>query len=185
MIHPDIAFYALFLRDNSKVKRGGKWQERKTPKFILSKVNGYWTGYDHLQTKKGELYLNLISSERNANRKQGSTTPEYYLQCRPSACKSSFNLSGLRLMQNEEEDYWTCAGEPSQAPTLKSGDKNPLIDEAQDGFIFVVDKDFQWLEMWVIAGQRLMIDAYRHAFALHRYDVDLKQIRKTAKDVGV
>lgn len=119
MIHPDIAFYTLFLRDNSKVKRGGEWQERKTPKFILDKVNGYWSGYDHLQTKKGEFYLNLIASERNANRKQGSTTPEYYLQCRPSTCKTSFNLSGLRLMQNEEEDYWTCAGEPSQAETLK------------------------------------------------------------------
>ena len=35
MIHPDIAFYALFSRDNSKVKRGGEWQERKTPKFRL------------------------------------------------------------------------------------------------------------------------------------------------------
>lgn len=185
MIHPDIAFYALFLRDNSKVKRGGEWQERKTPKFILDKVNGYWSGYDHLQTKKGEFYLNLISSERNANRKQGSTTPEYYLQCRPSTCKSSFNLSGLRLMMNEEEKYWVCAGEPSQAETLKSGDKNPLIAEAQDGFIFAVDKEFKWLEMWVISGQRLMIDAYRHAFSLHRYDVDLKQIRKTAKDVRV
>ena len=183
MIHPDIAFYALFSRDNSKVKRGGEWQERKTPKFILDKVNGYWSGYDHLLTKKGEFYLNLIASDRNANRKQGSTTPEYYLQCRPSTCKSSFNLSDLRLMMNEEEKYWVCAGEPSQAPTLQSGDKNPLIAEAQDGFIFVVDKEFKWLEMWVIAGQRLMIDAYRHAFALHRYDVDLKQIRKTAKDV--
>ena len=183
MIHPDIAFYALFSRDNSKVKRAGEWQERKTPKFILDKVNGYWSGYDHLLTKKGELYLNLISSERNANRKQGSTTPEYYLQCRPSTCKTSFNLSGLRLMQNEEEKWWTCAGEPSQAPTLQSGDKNPLIAEAQDGFIFVVDKELKWLEMWVISGQRLMIDAYRHAFALHRYDIDLHQIRKTAKDV--
>lgn len=185
MIHPDIAFYALFSRDNSKVKRGGEWQERKTPKFILDKVNGYWSGYDHLQTKKGELYLNLIASDRNANRKQGSTTPEYYLQCRPSTCKTSFNLSGLRLMMNEEDKYWVCAGEPSQAPTLQSGDPNPLIAEAQDGFIFVVDKDFQRLEMWVIAGQRLMIDAYRHAFALHRYDIDLQQIRHTAKDVGI
>ena len=110
MIHPDIAFYGLFARDNSKVKRGGEWQDRKTPKFTLSKVNGYWSGYDHLLNKKGELYLNLIQSDRNANRKQGSTTPEYYLQCRPSTCKTSFNLSGLRLLQNEEKDYWT---EPS------------------------------------------------------------------------
>ena len=183
MIHPDIAFYGYFTRDNSKVKRNGQLQERKTPKFILSKVSGYWQGYDHLTTKKGELYVNLIASDRNANRKQSSTTPEYYLQCRPSTCKGSFNLSGLRLMQNEEEKAWTCAGEPSQEITLRSGDTNPLIAEAQDGFVFIVDKSFQWLEMWVITGQRLMIDAYRHAFTLHRYDLDLEQIRSTAKDV--
>lgn len=185
MIQPNIACYALFKRNNSKVKRNGELQERKIPRFDLSAYNGYWTGLEKLATKKGELYLNLIASDRNANRKQGSTTPEYYLQCRPSTCKGSFNLSGLRLMQNEEAKVWTCSGEPSQEVTLRSGDANPLIAEAQDGFVFVLHKQFQWLEMWVITGQRLMIDAYRHAFTLHRYDLDLDQIRSTAKDVGV
>lgn len=185
MINPQIAFYAKFVRDNSEVKRHGIMQQRKTPKFNLEKVSGYWEGFEELKDKKGNLSLNLISSDRNGNRKQGNTTPEYYLQCRPHNCKSSFNLSGLRLMQNDEEDVWTCAGEPSQELTLRSGDNNPLYLQKQDGFVFVVDRSFGWLEMWVVTGQRLMIDAYRHAFALHRYDVDLDQIRNNAKDVRI
>lgn len=160
-------------------------QERKIPRFDLRATNGVWTGFQHLQNKKGEVYLNLIASDRNPNRKHDGTAVEYYLQTRPKECKGSFNLSGLRLMQDTEENQWVCSGEPSTEVKLKSGDYNPLFCERNDGFVFILDKDLQWLEMWVVTDQRLLIDGYRKAFELGTYDYYLKQIRATAKDVGI
>lgn len=185
MITPNIAQYLYFVRNHSRVKRHGEMVERKTPRFDLTRVNGVWSGLGHLKNAKGELFVNLISSDRNGNRKEGNTVPEYYVQCTPKECKKSFNLSGLRLMQDTEENQWVCSGEPSAEVRLRTGDYNPLFAERSDGFVFILDKDFQWLEMWVIPDQRLLIDGYRKAFELGTYDYYLKQIRETAKNVGV
>lgn len=160
-------------------------QERKTPRFDLRRYNGFWTGFERIKTKKGEVYLNLIPSDKNPNRKTDGAVMEYYAQMRPQSCKSSFNLSGLRLMQDMEGKQWICSGEPSTEIRLRTGDPNPLYDERNDGFVFILDKDFQWLELWVITDQRLLIDGYRKAFELGTYDAALQTIRNTAKDVGL
>lgn len=185
MITPNIAFYGYFVRNNTKVKRQGEMTERKTPRFDLCKFNGFWTGFDHLKTKKGEVYLNLIPSDKNRNRRTDGAVMEYYAQMRPKECKSSFNLSGLRLMQDTEEKQFVCSGEPSTEIKLRTGDYNPLFEERNDGFVFILDKDLQWLELWVITDQRLLIDGYRKAFELGTYDAALDTIRNTAKDVGL
>lgn len=184
MIQPNIACYALFRRNNSKVKRNGELQERKIPRFDLSAYNGYWTGLEKLATKKGDTYLSLVPSDKNPNRKKGGSVMEYYAQMRPSSCKGTFNLSGLRLMQDTEAEQWICCGEPSADIKLRTGDWNPLYDERNDGFVFVVDKAFQWIELWVVADQRFLIDGYRKAFELGTYNAALERIRMTAKDVG-
>lgn len=160
-------------------------QERKIPRFDLCSINGIWSGYEHLKNSKGIVYLNLIPSDKNPNRKTDGAVMEYYLQTRPQYCKGSFNLTGLRLMQDTEENQWICSGEPSTEYKLKSGDVNPLFLERNDGFVFILDKDLQWLELWVISDQRLLIDGYRKAFELGTYDYYLTQIRSTAKDVGI
>lgn len=185
MITPNIAFYAYFKRNTSKVKRHGEMQERKIPRFDLCATNGFWTGLEHLKTKKGEVYLNLIPSYKNPNRSKDGAVTEYYLQARPQECKGSFNLTGLRLMQDTEEKQWICSGEPSSEVKLRNGDFNPLYDERNDGFVIVLGKDLEWLELWVVTDQRMMIDGYRKAFELGTYDYYLKQIRATAKDVGI
>lgn len=185
MITPNIAFYGYFLRNNTKVKRHGEMTERKTPRFDLCRLNGFWTGLDHLKTKKGEVYLNLIPSYKNPNRSKDGAVTEYYLQARPQECKGSFNLTGLRLMQDTEEKQWICSGEPSSEVKLRNGDFNPLYDERNDGFVIVLGKDLEWLELWVVTDQRMMIDGYRKAFQLGTYDAALQTIRNTAKDVGI
>lgn len=159
--------------------------ERKTPRFDLCRLNGFWTGLDHLKTKKGEVYLNLIPSYKNPNRSKDGAVTEYYLQARPQECKGSFNLTGLRLMQDTEEKQWICSGEPSSEVKLRNGDFNPLYDERNDGFVIVLGKDLEWLELWVVTDQRMMIDGYRKAFQLGTYDAALQTIRNTAKDVGI
>ncbi len=183
MITPKFACYLRFERNNSSVKRGGEMVERRTMRFDLTLFAGYWSGADKLKTKKGQMYLNLIASDRNPNRKSSETTPEYYVQMRPHLCHKTFNLSGLRLMMNDETKAWTCSGEPSQQEVLKTGDTNPLYDERNDGFVFVVGKGFEYVELFVLADGRPLVDAYRKAIALGKYQCELDLMRDSAVKV--
>lgn len=183
MITPKFACYLKFERNNEKVKRGGQMVERKTMRFDLSFYNGYWSGTDKLKTKKGLMYINLITSDKNPNRKNDGTTPEYYIQTRPHTCLKTFNLSGLRLMMGDEANMWTCSGEPSQQEILRTGDKNPLFEERNDGFVFVVDKNFGYIEVFVLSDGRPLVDAYRKAVALGKYKCELDLMRQTASKV--
>ncbi len=170
-------------RNTSMIKRNGQLVERKVMRFDLSAFAGFWSGFDKLKTGKGEIYASLVCSNENPNRKTDGTTPEYYLQMYPAACKRCFNLSGLRLMLNDESGAWACSGEPSRLARLRSGDANPLYAERNDGFIFLIDKDFRYIEVFVIADGRPFIDAYRKAIALGKYDTELALIRQNAEPV--
>ena len=183
MITPKFACYMKFARNTTKVKRNGELVERKVTRFDLSLFAGYWTGADKLRTSKGQIYFNLITSDRNPNRKNDPTTPEYYMQMNPKTCKKCFNLSGLRLMMNTEENVWVCSGEPSQLEVLRTNDRNPLFDEKDDGFIFVIDKNFESVELFVITDGRPMIDAYRKGVTLGKFDRELKLMREAATAV--
>lgn len=180
MITPNIAFYARFTRNNSLIKRHGEMVERKVPRFDIYAASGAWTGFGKLLNTKGNIFLNLVPSDKNPNRSTDGNVTEYYLQTYPRGFKGSFNLSGLRLMQETEGAQWWCSGEPSTEKYMKNGAVNPLYDERNDGFIFGVDKEFNWLELWVITGARFLIDGYRKAFQLGTYDPMIEQIREGA-----
>lgn len=183
MITPKFACYLKFERNNEKVKRGGQMVERKTMRFDLSLYAGYWSGFEKLKTKKGQMYINLITSDRNPNRKHDSTTPEYYIQMRPHTCAKTFNLSGLRLMMGDEDNVWTCSGEPSQREVLRTGDKNPLFGERNDGFVFSIGHKFDFIEIFVLTDGRPLVDAYSKAVALDKYKCELDLMRQTASKV--
>lgn len=183
MIIPKFACYMKFERNTSKIKRNGELVERKVMRFDLSLFAGYWTGTDKLKTSKGKMFFNFNTSDRNPNRKNTQTTPEYYIQMNPNTCKKCFNLSGLRLMMNTEQDTWVCCGEPSQLEVLRTKDRNPLYEEKDDGFIFIVDRNFGFIEMFVIAGGRPMIDAYRKGLTLGKFDNELKLMREAATTI--
>lgn len=183
MITPKFSCYFKFERNHTRVKRGGQMVERKTMRFDLSLFAGYWSGTSKLKTKKGQMYINLITSDKNPNRKNDGTTPEYYIQTRPHTCAKTFNLSGLRLMMGDEANVWTCSGEPSQREVLRTGDKNPLFEERNDGFVFVVSNKFEYVEIFVLMDGRPLIDAYRKAVALGKYKCELDLMRHSASKV--
>lgn len=84
---------------------------------------------------------------------------------------------------SDEADTWTCSGEPSQKEVLRTGDKNPLFEEHNDGFIFVVGRQFDYVELFVLSDGRPLIDAYRKAVALGKYDNELNLMRESASRV--
>lgn len=181
MIVPELSMYMRFQLNTNPIKRNGVMQQRKIRRFDLSRYTGNWKGFEKLKTSKGEVYFTLHPCDKNPNRQHGTEVSEYYLQMHLPSAKT-FNLSALRLLMNDEQDVWTCSGEPSQEAYLRSGERNPLYEQKDDGFVFRVDKSYNWVEVWVITGARYMIDAYRHAFALHKYDAELDKIRQSSKD---
>ena len=86
-------------------------------------------------------------------------------------------------MMNTEQDTWICSGEPSLLEVLRTKDRNPLYEEKDDGFIFIVDRDFGFIEIFVIAGGRPMIDAYRKGLTLGKFDNELQLMREAATTI--
>lgn len=81
----------------------------------------------------------------------------------------------------EEQDYWTCAGEPMITPTLANGAKNPTFANKDDGFVVLLDKQEKWLEIWGWGDARVMIDAYAKAVFFDQYKQDMDLIRSNAR----
>lgn len=187
MITPNISFFMHFDLNTHTRKYKGVVGERKHPRFDLTKICGYWRAFERLKTAGGKVYVILNSNDRNPNRKHDASTAEYYLQMHPKNWGSdkkksfSFNLTALRLMLCDEQDYWTCAGEPMNAPNLSNGIFNPVYFCKDDGFVILLDKEKKWLEIWVFEDARVMIDAYAKAVFFDQYKQDMDLIRANAK----
>jgi hypothetical protein len=186
MILPTISAYLRLeqLPEYKNVTRKGVAEPRKQPRFDLRAYAGYWEALDKLKNFKGQLFFNLIPTDKNEYRKQDGTTPEYYLQCTPAKSKS-INFSGIRFQYADGKETAYAAGEPSDRQTLKGGVVNPMYDQRNDAFLFIFSNDMQTLEVLVIENGRLLIDAYRKQLSLGGFDEVLATLRKQAKEIKV
>lgn len=165
------------------VKRNGVIEQRKQPRYDLTHIAGYWEALDKLKNYQGQLYFNLIPTNKNEYRKQEGTTPEYYLQCTPARSKT-INFSGIRFHYSDGMITAVGSGEPCNRPKLKSGVNNPMYDQRSDGFLFLFSTDRQTLEVLIIRCGMLLIDAYRRQLSLGGFDEVLQQLREQAKEVN-
>ncbi|MDL2297316.1 hypothetical protein LJC68_09735 [Bacteroidales bacterium OttesenSCG-928-B11] len=182
MITPNISAYFRFeqLPEYKNVTRKGVTEPRKQPRFDLTAMAGYWSALDALKNHKGQLYFNLIPTDKNEYRKQEGTTPEYYLQCTPAKSKA-INFSGIRFQYENGKETFFANGEPSNRETLKGGVKNPMYGQRNDAFLFLFSKDMQVLEVLVIEHGRLLIDAYRKQLSMGGLDGVISSLRGQAK----
>ena len=182
---PTICAYFQFsqLPEYRNVKRNGVIEPRKQPRYDLVTLAGYWEALDRLKNYKGLIYFNLIPTDKNDNRKQDGTTPEYYLQCTPAKSKT-INFSGIRFQYSDGKEKVFASGEPSDRPKLKSGANNPMYDQRNDAFLFLFSEDMQILEILIIGDGRLLIDAHRKQLSLGGFDEALQQLRQQAKEVN-
>jgi hypothetical protein len=185
MITPDICAYLRLaqLPEYREVKRKGVIEQRKYPRFDLTHIAGYWQSVDRLKNYKGQLYFNLIPTDKNDNRKQTGTAPEYYLQCTPAKSKA-VNFSGIRFLYSDGQETVFASGEPSDRKTLKNGAANIMYDQRNDGFLFLFSENMQILEILIIEDGRLLIDAYRKQLSLSGFDEALQQLRQQAKEIN-
>lgn len=184
MITANIAAYMRLeqLPELKQVTRGGVTTARKHPRYDLTALAGYWDALERLKNYKGLLFLTLVPSDKNEARKQGGTTPEYYLQCTPAKSKS-INFSGVRFEHSEGARIYA-SGEPSDRVHLKGGVPNPMYDRRSDAFLFIFSENMEQLEVLILDGGRLLIDAYRRQLAAGGLKGALETLRAQAKPLS-
>lgn len=185
MITANISAYLCLkqLSEYKTVKRKGIEHQRKQPRFDLVSLAGYWPVLDSLKNYQGKIFLNMIPTDKNENRKQDGTTPEYYLQVTPAKSKS-INFSGVRFQYQDGKETVFASGEPSTQPKLKGGVVNPMYSRKDDAFLFLFSNDMQVLEILIVSNGRLLIDAYRKQLADGYFSDVLSTLRNQAKPVS-
>ncbi len=184
MITANITAYLCMeqLPELKNVTRKGITTARKQPRYDLVAFAGYWDALDKLKNHKGQLFFNLIPTDKNEYRKQDGTTPEYYLQCTPARSKA-INFSGIRFQYEDGRTTIFASGEPSDREKLKGGVPNPMYGQRNDAFLFILSKDMERLEVLVIENGRLLIDAYRKQLSMGGLDDVVNALRGQAKRV--
>lgn len=182
MITANITAYLCMeqLPELKNVTRKGVTTQRKQPRFDLTAIAGYWSALESLKNHKGQLYFNLIPTDKNEYRKQDGTTPEYYLQCTPARSKA-INFSGIRFQYENGKETIFASGEPSDREKLTSGVINPMHKQRSDAFLFIFSKDMERLEVLIIENGRLLIDAYRKQLSMGGLDDVIDALRGQAK----
>jgi hypothetical protein len=64
---------------------------------------------------------------------------------------------------------------------LKGGVVNPMYEQRNDAFLFIFSKDMERLEILIVEGGRLLIDAYRKQLSTGGMDGVLDELRMQAK----
>lgn len=165
------------------IPRNGGFVQRKQPRFDLCFSHGNWCALNKLKNSKGELFFNLIPTDKNKYRKQGNTTPEYYLQCKPSKSKT-INFSGIRFLYSDNCRTMFASGEPSSLLKLTGDVVNPMYEYRSDGFLFMFSDNMETLEILVINNGRSLIDTYRKQLAMGHFDEVLTKMRGQIKPIS-
>jgi hypothetical protein len=165
------------LPERKNVTQKGVTKPRKQPRYDLCFSHGNWNALDRLKNNKGELFFNLIPSDKNAHRKRNDTTPEYYLQCTPSKSKA-VNFSGIRFLYAENCRTAFASGEPSPLPQLTGNVANPMYEQRNDGFLFIFSDNMDILEILIIDNGRSLIDIYRKQLAVGHFNEILEKLRE-------
>jgi hypothetical protein len=184
MITANIAAYLRFeqLPEFKTVTRGGVTTERKQPRYDLTAMAGYWPPLDRLKNHTGRVFFNLIPSDKVEARKQGGTTPAYYLQITPAKSKA-LNFSGVRFEYTDTGARVYASGEPPQTERLKGSVTNPMYGRRGDAFLFLFSADMQALEVLIVTDGRVLIDAYRRQLANGGMDAVIEALRLQAQPV--
>ena len=73
-------------------------------------------------------------------------------------------------------------GYPNANRLLSKGSKNPLFEFRNDGYLFLINKDYSEIELLIIPDGRNLISSYYQKLIDGGFDDELKNLRQQAKD---
>lgn len=122
--------------------------------------------------RKPTLSLILAETQMNNSIK---TKPErmakYFLW------NNGLNLSSIYLKDSETIGY----GYPNSKPFLKNGLINPMYDSRDDGYLFIVNKDYTEIEILVFLKEKGYIETYADILKDNGFDDELEFLRNNSK----
>lgn len=160
------------VKTRHKIKIGAN-----VPRFDFTQIAGYYRPLEHLKNKKGQVvfYLNETrgvidsSDQRRADR---------FLMA-----KDSLNFSSIYLLSIETQDGKMIGyGNPNRAKTFgKKKIANPFYECKDDGFIFIIEPDWNTIEVLIVPDGGNTILGNAKALADGVFDEALEKMRSSAK----
>lgn len=96
-----------------------------------------------------------------------------------SLTNSSLNLSSIYI---EDMDYPEIGyGYPNAKRLLSNGSPNPLFPFRNDGYLFIINKDYSEIELLAIPDGRNLISSYYQKMIDGGFDDEIKELRKQTK----
>lgn len=96
-----------------------------------------------------------------------------------SLTNSSLNFSSIYI---EDMDYPEIGfGYPNANRLLNSGIVNPLFPFRNDGYLFLINKDYSEIELIIIPEGRNLISSYYQKMIDGGFDDEVRELRKQAK----
>ena len=74
-------------------------------------------------------------------------------------------------------------GYPNASRHLSNGSENPLFEFRNDGYLFLMNKDYSVIEILIIPDGRNLISSYYQKFIDGGFDDEVRQLRQQAKPI--
>lgn len=96
-----------------------------------------------------------------------------------SLTNSSLNLSSIYIedMDCPEIGY----GYPNAKRLLSNGSENPLFPFRNDGYLFIINRDYSEIELLIIPDGRNLISSYYQKMIDGGFDDEIRELKKQAK----
>jgi hypothetical protein len=134
-------------------------------------ANGY-KGLTNFVNGKGQLYFYKTSCRDFINT-DSKRLAEW------SLTGNGLNLSSIYI---DDLDFAEIGyGYPNANRHLSNGSLNPLFEFRNDGYLFLVNKDYSEIELLIIPDGRNLISSYYHKLIDGGFDDEVRQLRQQSK----
>ena len=135
-------------------------------------VKGNYKGLTNFVNHKGQLFFYKTPC------KDFVTTDSKRL-AEWSLTGNGLNFSSIYI---DDLDYPEIGyGYPNASRLLSNGSINPLFEFRNDGYLFVMNKDYSEIELLIIPDGRNLISSYYQKFIDGGFDDEVRQLRLQAK----
>jgi len=134
-------------------------------------VSGNYKGLTNFVNKKGQLFL-YKRPFRDFINTDSKRLAEWTLI-------KGLNFSSIYI--NDLDCPEIGYGYPNANRLLKNGSKNPLFEFRNDGYLFILNKDYSEIEVLIILDGRNLISSYYQKLIDGGFDDEVRQLRQQAK----
>jgi hypothetical protein len=167
------AYYKLaILPDEVRAANKIKSKARLDCIFFTDMVAGNYKGLTNFVNHKGQLFFYKTACRDFVNT-DSKRLSEW------SLTGNGLNFSSIYIddLDCPEIGY----GYPNAKRHLSNGSLNPLFEFRNDGYLFLINKDYSEIELLIITDGRNLISSYYQKLIDGGFDDELRQLRQQAE----